>query len=125
MELHMGLDMYVYTTTADIPAVDFDDPEDAAEFFYWRKHPNLHGWMEALYRAKGGSDQKFDLNTVRLEPADIDALEAAVNADELPFTTGFLFGESRPEDKQNDLEFIQKARAALNDGFKLFYTSWW
>jgi hypothetical protein len=121
----MGLDMYAYTTTADIPAVDFDEPGDAAQLFYWRKHPNLHGWMEALYRAKGGSDQDFDLNPVRLEPADLDALEAAVKTDKLPFNTGFFFGESRPEHKQDDLAFIQKARAALNNGLKLFYTSWW
>ena len=99
----MGLDMFAYTTTADIPAVDFDDPGDAAEFFYWRKHPNLHGWMEALYRAKGGSDQEFDLNTVRLEPADLNALEAAVKADKLPFTTGFFFGESRPKTSRTTL----------------------
>ncbi len=121
----MGLDMFAYTTTADIPAVDFEQPGDAAELFYWRKHPNLHVWMEALYRAKGGSDQDFDLNPVRLEGRDLDALEAIVKVNKLPFTTGFFFGQSRPEDKQDDLEFIQKARAALNDGLKLFYTSWW
>src|SRR5258708_5657144 len=125
MEPRMGLDMFAYTTTADIPAVDFDEPGDAAQLFYWRKHPNLHGWMEALYRAKGGTDPEFDLNPVRLEPADLDALEAAVKDDNLPFTQGFFFGESQPEDKQDDLDFIQKARAALNNGLKLFYTSWW
>jgi hypothetical protein len=40
-------------------------------------------------------------------------------------TTGFFFGESRPEEKQDDLDFIQKARAAIADGKKVFYTSWW
>jgi hypothetical protein len=125
MEQHMGLDMYALTTTADIPAVDFDEPEDATQLFYWRKHPDLHGWMEALYRSKGGTDEKFDLNPVRLEGGDIDALEAAVRADELPFTEGFFFGESQPEDKQHDLDFIQKARAALTKGMKVFYISWW
>ena len=26
------------------------------ELHYWRKHPNLQGWMENLYREKGGQD---------------------------------------------------------------------
>jgi hypothetical protein len=121
----MGLDMFAYTTTADIPTVDFDEPGDAAELFYWRKHPNLHGWMEALYRSNGGTDEKFNLNSVRLEGSDLDALEAIVKANKLPMTTGFFFGESQAEHKQDDLAFIQKARAALNNGLKLFYTSWW
>jgi hypothetical protein len=125
MEQHMGLDMYAFTTAADIPAVDFKRPADAAELFYWRKHPNLHGWMEALYRAKGGTDPEFNINAVRLEPADLDVLEAAVNAEKLPLTAGFFFGESQPEDKQDDLDFIAKARAALASGRKVFYTSWW
>jgi hypothetical protein len=125
MEQHMGLDMYAFTTTADIPAVDFDHPEDAAELFYWRKHPDLHGSMEAFYRSKGGTGEDFNLSPVRLEPADIDALEAAIRAEELPATTGFFFGESQPEYKQRDLDFIEKARAALTTGLKVYYTSWW
>ncbi len=71
----MGLDMYAFTTSENIAAVDFDDPEDAVQVCYWRKHPNLHGWMQKLYRAKGGKDDDFNLNPIRLDPADIDALE--------------------------------------------------
>jgi hypothetical protein len=125
MERNMGLDMYAFTTGADIPAVDFKQPDDSAELFYWRKHPNLHGWMEELYRAKGGSEDDFNCVPVRLEKADIDALETIVNGDNLPFTTGFFFGESLPEDKNDDLNFVQKARAALNEGKRVYYTSWW
>ena len=121
----MGLDMYAFTTTADIADVDFANPKDSAELFYWRKHPDLHGWMEALYRSKGGTDDDFNISTVRLEVADLDVLEAAVNAEKLPLTAGFFFGESQPEDKQDDLDFIAKARAALASGRKVFYTSWW
>jgi hypothetical protein len=45
----MGLDMYAMTTTEAVAdAVDFK-VGIAAELHYWRKHPNLHGWMEALY----------------------------------------------------------------------------
>ena len=121
----MGLDMYAFTTGENIPAVDFEQPKDAAELFYWRKHPNLHGWMEELYLFKGGSDEYFNCVPVRLDEYDLDYLERLVFADELPLTTGFFFGESQPEDKKDDVEFIQKARAAISEGKRVYYTSWW
>src|ERR1700690_335349 len=104
MEQDMGLDMFAYTTTADISAVDFDDPTDSDELFYWRKHPNLHGWMEALYRTKGGIDDDFNVAPVRLDATDLDALEQVIKRNGLPETTGFFFGESRPKEKTCDVE---------------------
>jgi len=121
----MGLDMYAFTTTEDVPAVDFGRPENIQEIHYWRKHPNLHGWMERLYRKKGGQAEDFNVVPVLLTEADLAALRRDVMAERLPVTTGFFFGESRPEEKQADLDFIQKARAAIADGKKVFYTSWW
>jgi hypothetical protein len=121
----MGLDMYAYTTTGDVPEVDFEGPDDTAELHYWRKHPNLHGWMERLYRKKGGRDEKFNCASVLLTEADLAVLNSDVIGDRLPFTEGFFFGVSRPEEKQDDLDFIQKARAAIAEGKKVFYTSWW
>ena len=50
----MSLDMYAFITSQNIPPVDFKDPQDSEELYYWRKHPNPHGWMEQLYRKKGG-----------------------------------------------------------------------
>jgi len=117
--------MYAYTTRTDIPSVDFNEPPSAESLYYWRKHPNLHGWMEALYRAKGGGCDDFNLAPVRIDEADLDALEEAVIGNGLPFTTGFFFGESLPEWKADDLAFIRKARAAIKKGKKVFYTSWW
>jgi hypothetical protein len=81
--------------------------------------------MEALYRAKGGGCDDFNLAPVRIDEADLDALEEAVIGNGLPFTTGFFFGESLPEWKADDLAFIRKARAAIKKGKKVFYTSWW
>jgi len=121
----MGLDMYAFTTPQDVPAVDFEEPANAQEIHYWRKHPNLHGWMERLYRRKGGRAEDFNVAPVLLTDADLTDLHRDVVADRLPLTTGFFFGESRPEEKQDDLDFIQKARAAIADGKKVFYTSWW
>jgi hypothetical protein len=121
----MGLDMYTFTTSQDVPAVDFDHPSDCEPLFYWRKHPNLHGWMERIYFEKGGQNPDFNCAAVRLEPAHLDALEQAIQNDELPHTTGFFFGESRPEEGDRDFEFIRKAREAFKSGKRVFYTSWW
>jgi len=121
----MGLDMYAFITREDVPAVDFPDPADTAKLFYWRKHPNLHGWMERLYRAKGGKDEQFNLAPVRLDTADLDALEKVVRANALIETTGFFFGTSRPEERKLDIEFIHRARDAIASGKSVFYTSWW
>ena len=122
----MGLDMYAYTRKiAPATPVDFDREETDEEIFYWRKHPNLHGWMEELYRQKGGSHPEFNLAQVLLTNEDIDELEKAVGNGELPRTSGFFFGQSTDDDKASDIEFIKKAREAINDGFHIYYTSWW
>lgn len=121
----MGLDMYAFTTRTKIEVVDFDAPDAAKQLHYWRKHPNLHGWMEALYRAKGGEGENFNGDCVWLDLADLDRLEAAVKGKALPQTEGFFFGKSKPEDADDDLRFIGKARAAIKRGLYVFYTSCW
>lgn len=120
----MGLDMYAMTIdrAPDSP-VDFEAP-NAAELHYWRKHPNLHGWMERLYAEKGGIE-KFNCKPVVLAPVDLDRLEADVQAGNLPPTTGFFFGETDGSETDDDLSFIAKARAAIAAGKTVFYDSWW
>lgn len=121
----MGLDMYAYTTAETVPDVDFACPNDARKLHYWRKHPNLHGWMEALYRSKGGGAEDFNCEAVMLTADDLDRLEAAVRSRTLPPTQGFLFGVSTGAEHDGDLAFIAKARATLASGLTVFYTSWW
>ncbi len=145
----MDLDQYVYARK-ELPSeqpVDFR-PGDAAELgepvegtweaivewherqeqlFCWRKHPNLHGWMQRLYEQRGG--KLFQCGNfygpVALIAEDLEALERDVLANALPHTMGFFFGASQPEDKEGDLEFIAKARAAVAEGLYLYYTPTW
>ena len=127
----MGLDMYAYSLPKDDdrPCVDFDfddiGDEERRRLHYWRKHPNLHGWMAGRYYEKGGSDDDFNVNTVELTSADIDALERAILDDTLPQTTGFFFGETTGEERDDDLEFIRKAREELGRGRTIAYYVWW
>jgi len=123
----MGLDMYAYTATK--PEADYETEQ--REIAYWRKHPNLHGWMEQLWLDKmnaEGRDNPRNFNGIELELTwqDLDNLEADVKERKLPSTTGFFFGDGADQIYyNNDLEFIRKARAELFMGLKVFYNSSW
>jgi hypothetical protein len=122
----MGLDMYAYTTSAPQDgSVDFPVPPEAAELHRWRKHPDLHGWMEQLYREKGGGDDLFNAVTLALTAADLDRLEADIKACRLPPTIGFFFGVSGAGTMEGDLAFVHKARTALAADLTVFYTPSW
>jgi hypothetical protein len=140
----MGLDQYAYVA-AKAEAYDEywedenyekaeDDPTKLSkpiELAYWRKHPNLQGWMERLWLEKNpDADQETDyvFNGVELELTwdDLDRLEADVKAGNLPKTRGFFFGDDSDDHyKQDDLEFIKKAKAEVFLGLKVFYNSSW
>ena len=94
------------------------------EVAYWRKHPDLHGWMENLYREKGGREQSFNGDPVMLTLADLDRLEDDILEVNLPKTTGFFFGESGGISLK-DLQFVLEARKAIQEGDTVYYDSSW
>ena len=94
------------------------------EVAYWRKHPDLHGWMENLYREKGGREKSFNGDPVVLTLADLDRLEDDILEVNLPKTRGFFFGESG-EISLKDLEFVLEARKAIQEGDTVYYDSSW
>jgi len=89
------------------------------EVFYWRKHHNLHDWMEYLYRFKGGTEESFNCTNVRLSKEDLDNLEKDILTDSLPK----IWEYDHYED--SDLQFIVKARKFIDKNYALFYDSWW
>ena len=139
----MGLDQYAYArkgepkmetqtyTCEDLEGNEFERTEsypiweDQMELAYWRKHPNLQGWMEQLWREKGGEGD-FNCVDVELTLEDLEQLEASIEGAELPATEGFFFGNDSDDlYREGDLEFIREARQHLSDGYKIVYTSWW
>ena len=130
----MGLDMFVWRVPANdaIDELTIRSKEDGREgdldeLYYWRKHHDLHGWMEKLYRNKGGTAQSFNCVPVRLNTCDLDALQFDLMNNTLPQTQGFFFGDNPPDDESlsEDLKFIQAARDAIADGDYVYYDSWW
>jgi hypothetical protein len=45
----------------------------------------------------------------------------------LPETQGFFFGTNPPDEftREQDMEFIKKAKIAIADGDAVYYDSWW
>ena len=105
--------------------INYENPIVVAkEIAYWRKHPDLHGWMENLYREKGGREKSFNGDLVVLTLADLDRLEEDILRKNLPKTSGFFFGESG-EISLKDLEFVLEARKAIQEGDTIYYDSSW
>jgi len=114
----MGLDAYAYKVVAH-------DEDNRDEIAYWRKHPNLQGWMEQLWREKGGKGE-FNCVDVELTREDLKQLELAIKGKELPETEGFFFGGGSDNHyKEQDFKFIGDAWLAMDKGYKVVYTSWW
>ena len=136
----MGLDQYAYSKDSD---------GEEKELAYWRKHNRLQGWMEELWEDKGrpnyeptdnGGLGDFNCVPLPITNEDLDALEESVCGKTLPETGGFFFGHDSFgwEDengkafekndyyyKEDDIDFIEKARQALKEGKEVYYNCWW
>jgi hypothetical protein len=123
----MGLDMYAFATKAKLKnEVDFTETNlKPEEVHYWRKHPNLHGWMQELYESKGGKSDSFNGDCVVLTEKDLNELESDIKGGRLPDTSGFFFGQTDGDEVDDDLKFIENAREAISEGKTVYYTSWW
>jgi hypothetical protein len=123
----MGLDMYAYKTKAKPEKeVDFGTTNfNAHEIHYWRKHPNLHGWMEQLYYNKGGQADSFNCVNVELTQNDLLDLRNDISDGLLPRTVGFCYGQSDGSEIEDDLQFVDDALKAIEEGDTVYYSSWW
>jgi hypothetical protein len=137
----MGLDMYAYVAAKAgqqnefYEGAEFDETTrefvnktttKPREIAYWRKHPNLHGWMERLAEQKNLKYESFNGIEMELSAEDLDELERAVTHGQLPATGGFFFGNNADEHyRESDLEFVKNARAEMFFGLKVFYNSSW
>lgn len=135
----MGLDQYAY---AKLPKENLTEEQkkellttvltegkfenEPEELYYWRKHNALQGWMENLYRKKGGQDE-FNCVDLPLTLEDLDELELVIHQNRLVPTEGFFFGGNYDPTMyaKDDLEFIKKAREAIAENKVVVYSCWW
>ena len=133
----MGLDMYAYSVAKKDAVSPFKIKTGGVrqQIFYWRKHHDLHGWMEKRWLEKLKDMGKledpnlatFNCAPLALGTTDLDDLEAALVSFNLPKTEGFFFGNFPPDEEsvEKDLEFIRRAREEIKKGNIVYYDSWW
>ncbi|MCC7042820.1 MAG: hypothetical protein IT183_03095 [Acidobacteria bacterium] len=116
----MGLDMYLHGEkylgpdfSASPPAIRHFEDDYRLEIKtlrlgYWRKHPNLHGYIVNTFADGIDECQRIDLRD-----ADIERIIEAVACDDLPHTEGFFFGVSDGSEKEETLRILRAALAWL------------
>ena len=110
----MGLDMYLdgekflWTDWKNPEAAQREDgleiTSKTLRLGYWRKHPNLHGYIVQTFAEGVDNCQRIDLNAQAIEKI-IDA----VTRDDLPHTEGFFFGATDGTEKDEDLRILKAA----------------
>jgi hypothetical protein len=86
----------------------FPVQEFSVELGYWRKHPDLHGFIVQTF-----ADGADECQTIELSAEDIATIIKAVEDKALPHTEGFFFGESDGSETEEDLVIFRQALAWL------------
>lgn len=82
------------------------------ELGYWRKHPNLHGYIVQTF-----ADGVDECQRIRLSKDNLIQIRKAVSVpSSLPVTSGFFFGQSygTQQEADEDVAIIDKAIAWLD-----------
>jgi len=116
----MGLDMYL--EGHKFLMTDWDNPQNNVmedgvrlrskilELGYWRKHPDLHGFIVREF-----ADGRDECQEIELCEEDILNIITVVQDKQLPHTEGFFFGTSSEEDDIPTIEILTKALEWLRD----------
>jgi hypothetical protein len=113
-DLIMGLDMYLegekylwteWNNPQNNPREDgYEIKSRCLRLGYWRKHPNLHGYIVNTF-AQGVDN----CQPIHLDEADIEKIIEAVDRDELPHTEGFFFGATDGTERDETLRIFRDA----------------
>jgi hypothetical protein len=112
----MGLDMSIY--------VKQNGGEDSGyeynQVAYWRKHPDLHGYIVNTF-----ADGVDECQKIPLDEFKVQNIMAAIRNKSLPKTSGFFFGSSNGSESENDLMQLQEVLNAIKKGYKVYYQASW
>lgn len=110
----------------------FKDVGNNEEIAYWRKHSDLNGYMEELYREKGGDDE-FNCVPLYLSKEDVEQIvddhRRHLNEDD-EFTigeaSGFFWGATEHHDWKGSLEDFERILEETDwDNETVYYSCWW
>lgn len=117
----MGLDMYLYARKAD----NFEEME---EIMYWRKHPDLHRYMEEIWRERTPSHRSYSFNNIELNLTreDVKNIGFKTIFACLPKNEGgFFFGESDRFYDDGTMTAVHEALRLMDGGWDISYDSSW
>lgn len=113
----MGLDMYL---TAEVyhqraVCVDIDDKPYGLKIEqfhagYWRKHPNLHGFI-----VKAFANDMDNCQCIYLTEENLEEIIRSIKEKELPHTEGFFFGQSDGSEDEESIFIFEKVLAWLRE----------
>lgn len=116
----MGLDQFLFE------GVD----SERKEIGYWRKHPDLHGFVEELWRARNSEQECGSFNCEDLELSEEDILQIINCSKDKSFskhdgTKWFFFGQTDGHHHEKTVEIMENALQLKRQGKRIFYSSWW
>lgn len=126
----MGLDMYAFISSAKPEDVKVANDTDGKELppmtqlKYWRKHADLHGWFENQWQLQGNTEE-FNCEFLEVTDDMLRQLEIDLANNNFDEARGFFWGSSSEEDWEDTIDFITKAKTAIEDGWHVYYYSWW
>ena len=82
----------------------FEKSTETYELGYWRKHPNLHGFIVEQFAKGEDNCQNIDLCK-----EDVQKIIQAIKDKDLPTTEGFFFGVSTEDEDAEDIKVLEKA----------------
>ena len=110
----MGLDMclegrkFLWTNwnqpERNIKEDGFRLKEKRLELGYWRKHPDLHGFIVETF-----ADGRDDCQEIWLDWEHIKQIIEAIKDKKLPKTSGFFFGESDGTEDEESIKIFESA----------------
>lgn len=117
----MGLDMYFYS----VPKGQEPSEGKGEEIFYFRKHSDLHGWLEKQWHENLGRSEEFNCVYMEITPDILSRLKDYLNNPAKEKCRGFFWGESTEENWRETRELIPRLEEIINSGDRVFYYSWW
>lgn len=110
----MGLDMYLRgdryhlfnweNEDANKKIDEFIVKSEILDLGYWRKHPNLHGYIVQEF-----ADGIDDCQQIELDRENILKIIDTIKNKELPFTEGFFFGISDGSEDEESIQIFEQA----------------
>lgn len=122
----MGLDMYFF----QVPKGKGPDTKDKVELKYFRKHSDLHGWLEDEWRAQNSENENAEWNGfncvyMEITPPILMRLKDYLTLPEKKHYQGFFWGATDDEQWKETRELVARMEEIINSGDKVYYYSWW